>query len=291
MKLQAHKLEANKIKVWLGWDNSFLQDASCTEYQAGNKRMVAINVGGPAYQDFEADIKTTDNSIGMFKSSSSSSWSLSTTGVDGGGMINRTGTDPMPSSPLYNTARTGADSFTYYIHSLKPGTNYKLELGFVELVADLREGERVFDIWIQGQLAFQGMDVMARAPGQFRAFVETFDGATLEGLGILTIELRGHGSWPLVFNKRFKQGQYYGPILSSLRVYKVKELSKLVKIGIVAGSTAGGVLIASAFVFLGVLCLKRRRKLQALKEEHAGFGLTFFRYVVSILSWHSSWNS
>lgn len=260
-----------------------LQDVNCTEYHVGSNAGVAINVGGPAYADYVADVIIPDNSVGMFKASPSALWSLSTTGVDNGVILNRTqvlrNADSVTAWPLYNTARTGADSFTYHIHNLKPRTKYKVDLGFVELVADLRQGERVFDIWIQHQLVFQGMDVMVRAPGQFWAFIETFEAETFGDSGLLTVELRGHGSSPLVFNKRFKQGQYYGPTLSSLRVYPVKELGRLAKIGIIAGSTAGGVLIAVAFLLLGVFFLKRRRKLQALKEEHSGLGLTFFRYV------------
>lgn len=234
---------------------------------------------------FEADVITPDNSIGVFKSLASSPWSFSATGVDGGTLLNRTQTllnlDAVAFWPLYDTARQGADSFTYYIHSLKPSTKYNVDLGFVELVADLRVGERVFDIWIQNQLVFQGMDVMERAPGQFRAFIQPFEAETYPDSGLMTIELRGYGSWPLVFNKRFKQGQYYGPILSSLRVYQKKELGKIVKIAIIAGSAAGGFLIAVALVLLAVCFLKRRRKLQALKDEHSGLGFVFFRYVTN----------
>jgi hypothetical protein len=247
---------------------------------------VAINVGGPADgpAEYEADVVLPDYSVGMFQKTATSLWSLSTTGIDGGGTINQTAPIVNPGTvdhfELYNSARTGADSFTYYVHSLMKGAKYKVDLGFVELVADIRVGERVFDIWIQGELVYQGMDVMVRAPGQYRAFVETFDVTTLGSSGLLTIELRGYGSWPLVFNKRIKQGQYYGPTLSVLKVYQVKELSKLAKVAIIIGSAAAGVLIAAAFLFLVLLYVRKQRRLQALKEEHAGLGLTFFRDVV-----------
>lgn len=243
---------------------------------------MAINVGGPAFKMFEADVITPDNSIGVFKPLASSPWSFSQTGVDGGTVINRTqsilNSEAVQFWPLYNTARQGADSFTYYIQGLKPSTKYNVDLGFVELVEDLRVGERVFDIWIQNQLVFQGMDVMERASGQFRAFIQRFEVETYPDSGLMTIELRGYGSWPLVFNKRFKQGQYYGPILSSLHVYQKKELGKIVKIAIIVGSAAAGCLIAVALILLAVCFVKRRRKLKALKDEHSGLGFVFFRY-------------
>lgn len=95
---------------------------------------------------------------------------MSTRGIDGGGVINGSQTlsnaESIDSWPLYNTARTGADSFQYYIHSLVPA-KYKVALGFVELNTDVRPGDRIFDIWIQGKLVYQGMDVMVRAQGIF----------------------------------------------------------------------------------------------------------------------------
>ncbi|KAG0556393.1 hypothetical protein KC19_11G050500 [Ceratodon purpureus] len=258
------------------------KEVNCTEYHVGSNKEVAINIGGPAHAEYEADIVTPDFSVGMFRKSPTSSWSLSTTGIDGGGLINRTATifnpDNVDHFVLYNSARTGADSFTYYVHSLMPGTKYTVELGFVELADDIRAGERVFDIWIQGELVYQGMDVMMRAPGQYRAFVEAFEVTTLDSSGLLTIELRGHGSWPLVFNKRFKQGYYRGPILSALKVYQVHQLSKLAKIGIIVGSAAGGLIVAVAVLLLLLFYVRKQRKLQALKDEHSGLGITFFRY-------------
>lgn len=260
-----------------------MQDANCAEYHVGNGEGVAINVGGPQYLGYEADVVTPDFPVGMFTVSNSSMWSMSATGVDGAWILNRTqaltNADSIDYWTLYNTARTGADSFTYYIHSLQLGT-YNVDLGFVELVADMRAGERVFDIWIQDKLVFQGMDVVGRAPGQFRAFVEEFHvEMTANDLGLLRIELRGHGSWPLVFNKRIKQGYYYGPTLSALHVHRVHGLSKLAAIAIrVSAALAGILLVASAFL-LGAFCLRRHRKLQELEKEHAKLGLKFFRYV------------
>lgn len=147
-----------------------MQDNNCIENQRGHTEEVAINVGGPEYHEYEADIPTSDYSIEMYTNSSTSVWSMSTRGIDGGGVINGSQTlsnaESIDSWPLYNTARTGADSFQYYIHSLVPA-KYKVALGFVELNTDVRPGDRIFDIWIQGKLVYQGMDVMVRAQGIF----------------------------------------------------------------------------------------------------------------------------
>ena len=249
---------------------------------------MAINVGGPALAEYEADVVIPSFSVGMFTPSNTSQWAMSTTGLDGGGTLNISLAIFNPGEvdyfALYYTARTGADSFTYYVHSLKAGTKYNVDLGFVELVDDLRVGERVFDIYIQNNLVYQGMDVMAVAPGQFRAFVQSFVVTTSGNSGLISIELRGYGSWQLVFNKRIKQGYYYGPTLSSLKVYPVHELSRLQRIGIILGAVAGGVLISLLALLLLLVYIKKQRKLEAMKREQTGLGLTFFRYVNRFLS-------
>ena len=268
----------------MGWIDYHIQDGNCAEYHVGSSKGVAINVGGPALAEYEADVVIPSFSVGMFTPSNTSQWAMSTTGLDGGGTINLTLAISNPGAvdhfDLYYTARTGADSFTYYVHSLKSRTKYNVELGFVELVDDLRVGERVFDIYIQNNLVYQGMDVMAVAPGQFRAFVQTFDVTTSENSGLISIELRGYGSWPLVFNKRTKQGYYHGPTLSSLKVSQVHQLSKLQKIGLIIASLLGGVLIGLVVLLVVVFYVKKQRKLQAMKEEQASLGLMFYRYVV-----------
>lgn len=259
---------------------------NCREFQAGASQGISINVGGPIYKEYIADNVTAELPIGMFRTSNFSTWSFSTTGVDGAGILNSThavtNADSISYWYLYNTARTGADSFTYYVHSLQPG-KYKVSLGFAELVPDMRPGERVFDIWVQGELVLQGMDVVVRASGTHRAFVETFVVEMSEELGLLTIELRGHGSWPLVFNKRVKQGQYYGPTLSALRVHPVEPLViSSARLRIIVGAAAGGAtVILLALVIAASIYLKRRRlhhKLQASIRQ-SGLGLKFFRYM------------
>nr|PNR33871.1 hypothetical protein PHYPA_023687 [Physcomitrium patens] len=267
INLSFNTLKVTKLpsKPGFGLFNCLPEDNNCIENQRGHTEEVAINVGGPEYHEYEADIPTSDYSIEMYTNSSTSVWSMSTRGIDGGGVINGSQTlsnaESIDSWPLYNTARTGADSFQYYIHSLVPA-KYKVALGFVELNTDVRPGDRIFDIWIQGKLVYQGMDVMVHA------------GAG----GLLSIELRGRGSWPLVLNKRFKQGFYYGPTLSSLRVYRPKELSRLAKIGIIVGATAGGVLLAAVFLLIGFCYIKRKQREKELREEQSSLGLMFFRY-------------
>ena len=103
-------------------------------------------MGGSGHGEYEADLSLPEFSVGMFRRHATSFWSLSTTGIDGGGSINGSRTIENPDSvdhfKLYNSARTGADSFTYYVHSLAPATEYKLDLGFVELAPDIRVGKR-----------------------------------------------------------------------------------------------------------------------------------------------------
>jgi hypothetical protein len=82
-----------------------------------------------------------------------------------------------------------------------------------------------------------------------------------------------------VFNKRIKQGYYYGPTLSALTVHRVHGPSKIAVIAVRLSAALSGILLVASGFLLGVFCLRRHRKLQELEREHAKLGLKFFRYV------------
>ena len=108
-----------------------MQECKCEKYHARCSNRVAINVDGPAL------------TITIF---------------------NPNDVDYLA---LYYTARTRANSFTYYVHSLMPDTKYNAKLSFVELVDDLQVDEGVFIVYIENNLVYQGIDMMVVALVQF----------------------------------------------------------------------------------------------------------------------------
>ncbi|HIE08572.1 MAG TPA: methyltransferase domain-containing protein [Armatimonadetes bacterium] len=65
---------------------------------------------------------------------------------------------------------------------------FTVRLGFCELVKDIRPGERVFDIKIQGRTVAEGFDIIKEAGGPMTAVVREFKGIEVKG-GPLVVEL------------------------------------------------------------------------------------------------------
>jgi hypothetical protein len=76
-------------------------------------------------------------------------------------------------SPLYQTLRYAYGSFGYRFDV--PNGTYEVELRFAEIHPPFdEEGQRVFDVQIEGQTVLNNLDVVAEAPGQFRALIRRF---------------------------------------------------------------------------------------------------------------------
>ncbi len=73
---------------------------------------------------------------------------------------------------LYQTQRYGnGGSFAYRFDV--PNGRYEVELHFAEIFFD-DPGQRVFDVWIEGQIVLDNLDVVDQAGGSFRPLVRTF---------------------------------------------------------------------------------------------------------------------
>ncbi|HOL73345.1 MAG TPA: malectin domain-containing carbohydrate-binding protein, partial [Bryobacteraceae bacterium] len=71
---------------------------------------------------------------------------------------------------LYRTERYGAFRYRFDV----PAGNYRVNLHFAEIFFS-RPGERVFDVFINGQKALVNFDIVAAAGGPNRAVVRQFD--------------------------------------------------------------------------------------------------------------------
>jgi hypothetical protein len=127
-----------------------------------------MNSGGPNYTDVDSDLFEADRAFvaGSF-------------GFTGGG----TGTFGNPvagttDDALYQDMRGGA-SFSYTFDALANGT-YDLTLFFMEPWATA-VGQRTFDVTVEGVLRLDNHDIFQRAPGQFRALVETLPVTLTDG--------------------------------------------------------------------------------------------------------------
>jgi hypothetical protein len=91
--------------------------------------------------------------------------------------------DPAPQA-VYQSNRYGG-SFKYTIAGLKPNAPHLIRLHFAELFWS-GQGQRLFDVWINGQQVLSNYDIFARAGGAFRAVVESFT-ATADANGTITL--------------------------------------------------------------------------------------------------------
>jgi hypothetical protein len=107
--------------------------------------------------------------------------------------------------PLYQAQRFGnASSFTYRFDL--PNGTYEVELRFAEIYPEVRNpGQRLFDVRIEGQTVVDNLDVVAQAPGTFRALGRTFTTQVLDGQLNIT------------FVRDWVQSQF-DPIINGIRV-------------------------------------------------------------------------
>ncbi|MEO7426917.1 MAG: malectin domain-containing carbohydrate-binding protein [Fibrobacteria bacterium] len=127
---------------------------------------VRIHAGGGAYTDDVGNVWAADNYYNTGVTFTS------TSPIDG------TGNDPLYQSERYDEA--GGSELTYTI-PVTPGA-YNVRLHFAEIYATA-PGQRVFDVSIENQTAFAGLDIFAQAGAKNKALVKeyavTVTGSTL----------------------------------------------------------------------------------------------------------------
>ncbi|XP_062012450.1 probable LRR receptor-like serine/threonine-protein kinase At1g56130 isoform X1 [Rosa rugosa] len=150
----------------------------------------SINCGGLELRGSDDILyETEDSAIGpaTFNVTSSEKWAVSNVGLfadrkNPSFVVNTpaqvTGTDVTPE--LFQTSRLSPGSLRYYGLGLENGP-YTVKLQFAETVYDdlalqtwQSLGRRMFDIYIQGNLALKDFDISKEAGGVLRAVVKTF---------------------------------------------------------------------------------------------------------------------
>jgi hypothetical protein len=109
---------------------------------------------------------------------------------------------------LFQTLRFGAGGSFGYRFDVPNGT-YEVELRFAEIFFD-EPGERVFDVWIEGQTVLDDLDVVEQAQGQDRALIRTF-----------TVELDDE-QLRVTLARDWANG-VENPIINALRVTKIDQ--------------------------------------------------------------------
>ncbi|KAJ6805283.1 putative LRR receptor-like serine/threonine-protein kinase isoform X2 [Iris pallida] len=181
---------------------------------------------------------------------------------------------------LFQTARMSPSSLRYYGLGLENG-NYTIKLQFAELgYPDIRSwksvGKRVFDIYIQGQLAKKDFDIRKEAGGtSFKTVVENFNAPVTNNFLEIHFFWAGKGTCCVP-----SQG-YYGPSISAISVSpkdfiptvsnKPPTSSSSSKTGVIVGIVvAVGVSAFLAAIAIFLWRQKKRRLNAADDEELSG---------------------
>lgn len=123
-------------------------------------------------------------------------------GPDNGNLISRGSANPyfIPAnrpianangdSDVYRSNRYGAD-FTYTLSGLVPNQRFQLQFGFAETYGGAcRQGVRIFNVFVNGALAVNSLDVFDKSGGCDSALVETID-ANASSSGKFDIRFKG----------------------------------------------------------------------------------------------------
>ncbi len=137
-------------------------------------RVAAVNCGGGPVGSFEGD-----------------------SSYDGGtAVVARTAIQGAEWAPegVFQSQRQGQCRYT--IEGLEPTATYRLELHFAELEEN-GVGQRIFDVWVNGEVALSQFDILAATGGRFRGVSRTFTvGPTPSGM--IQVELRKGSGEPLL---------------------------------------------------------------------------------------------
>ena len=93
---------------------------------------------------------------------------------------------------VFRSQRDAMDGYRFSV----PDGRYRVDLEFAELDADVTEFGRIMDVYAQGDLVLDNLDVAARA-GRFRALTHTFQVVVTDGVLRLRFD-RAHGKPPIL---------------------------------------------------------------------------------------------
>ncbi|CAM6109867.1 unnamed protein product [Calypogeia fissa] len=273
----------------------------CLSY--GSSTGVGINVGGPQISSegtgvrFVADDKFT-SLLGSYEFSSDNNsgttpWVMSEQGVvqESGSSILTSSASPPPGPlgvvyqsqsnslrdlwTLFQTARVGGDTLSYRIGHLTPGS-YFVDLYFAELDESVtRSGQRVFSVYIQGELKYASLDIFNSTGGTMIPLILHFPVSISHG--VIEVQLVGRGSWSAT---QEQMKVYRGPILSALNIRQNEQKSKTF-IAIVAAVAGGSVFGLAVLLLVCVRCVivhRRKSRRRAMRVCRSNMGLLSFTY-------------
>ncbi|XP_076926139.1 putative LRR receptor-like serine/threonine-protein kinase At1g07650 [Bidens hawaiensis] len=161
---------------------------------------------------------------------------------------------PRTETELYTSARTTAISLTYYGLCLMNG-NYTVKLHFAEILFTQDNtfnslGNRVFDVYVQGELKLKDFDIVQEAGGTGRPVIKSY--MVNVTINTLKIQLFWAGKGTIGIPLRGS----YGPLISAISVepnFKPPDFRKKIDLRFVVAA-AGGLF----FVFLIIFILWRK---------------------------------
>ncbi|OUZ99422.1 Protein kinase domain [Macleaya cordata] len=238
-----------------------LIDFSCTNEKAKNSHLY-INCGGNEIKIngsvYEADLETSGAST--IYVSKNRNWAYSSTGhfiVSGkesiGYIQSKTHVLNMDDAPLDTSARISPMSLKYYGLCLING-NYSVKLHFAEIVftddSDFSsKGERIFDVYIQGELVLKDFNIKKEAGGPSKEIVKNFPALVTNHLLEIHLYWAGKGSL-------YIPPTIHGPLISAISVTPVQGQSTKLSDGGMAGiSVAVLVFLTFLVVYLQQLGL------------------------------------
>ncbi|XAR59282.1 Non-specific serine/threonine protein kinase [Bertholletia excelsa] len=200
----------------------FIKNLNCPK----DRYSLYINCGGKPVKignkDYEGDQEQGNPGSAAFFCPRKATWGFSSTGhFQGGSIQNHIATNlsilTMNDSQLYTEARLSPLSLTYYGRCLANG-NYTVQLHFAEII--LRNnlsfysiGRRLFDIYIQDEIAFKDVDIQHCAKGVDKALVLVWNNTVVKNK-TLEIRLVWAGKGTTAVPRR----GVYGPLVSAISI-------------------------------------------------------------------------
>ncbi|CAN6444465.1 unnamed protein product [Victoria cruziana] len=261
--------------------NTRKQRHSSFHVKCGSSESVTIG-----NKTFDGDAAISGGAV--FYVSPQGNWALSSTGTimdnndDSDAYVVSTNSKlSMPNPELYRIARISPLSLKYYGLCLWNGA-YTVKLYFSEIVITDEKnytglGRRIFDVYIQGELALKDFNIKTAAGGSYKATVQTF-----QNVNVTSNILEIHFFWAGKGTTGLPQAGVYGPLVSAISVEPEfdppKEgVDRKIIIGIVASLMSLFLLIFSIIIILwkkGILVHKEDKlELRQLNLQTGSFTL------------------
>ncbi|KAG6735583.1 hypothetical protein POTOM_061778 [Populus tomentosa] len=197
-----------------------MDDLTCDKYW----HSMYINCGGQNVKTngstFEGDAAASSGAAIFYQSEDE--WGISSTGdfMDDNDFQNRAYIENMSSlniNELYQTARVSPISLTYYHRCLENG-NYTVSLHFAEIRFKNDNtynslGRRLFDVYIQNNLAEKDFNIEVEAAGVAKPVTKTHNASVTNNILDIRLYWAGKGT------TRIPVSGVYGPLISAISVY------------------------------------------------------------------------